>query len=100
MSPKEHRYLDMHSDREYAAIAVFDLGGTWFRWGRYTPARGLLESCRVPAISYLSHPDSSAAELQQALADFVIRRARDMRTDSPITLQMASVSVGDPKSVV
>lgn len=86
----------MHSDREQTAIAVFDLGGTWFRWGRYAPARGLVESRRVPAISYVSHPGSNAAELQQALADFIIQHTREMQTDSPLALQAAAVSVGAP----
>ena len=43
----------MRSDADDEGIAVFDLGGTWFRWGRYAASRGLLESQRVPAISYL-----------------------------------------------
>ena len=86
----------MHSDREHAAIAVFDLGGTWFRWGRYAPSQGLIESQRTPAISYLSRPDSSAAELQRALTDFIIGRTREMQTDSPLGLRAASVSVGAP----
>ena len=86
----------MHSDREHTSIAVFDLGGTWFRWGRYAPSRGLLESQRTPAISYLSCPESSAAELQRALTDFVIRRTREMQADSSLGLQAASVSVGAP----
>lgn len=86
----------MHFDREHTTIAVFDLGGTWFRWGRYTPSRGLLESQRTAAISYLSHPDSSAADLQRALSDFVIRRTREMQADSPLALRAAGVSVGAP----
>jgi glucokinase len=74
---------------------VFDLGGTWFRWGRYAPSKGLLESQRVPAISYLSHPDLSAEKLQRALTDFIIRRTQEMR-GGQCNLQMASVSVGAP----
>ena len=86
----------MHSDREHTTIAVFDLGGTWFRWGRYAPSRGLLESRRSPAISYVSRPDSSAAELQQALTDFIIQHTREMQSDSPLALAAAGVSVGAP----
>ena len=86
----------MHSEQEHTAIAVFDLGGTWFRWGRYAPSRGLVESQRTPAISYLSRPDSSATELQRALTDFVIRRTREMQSDSPLGLRAVSVSVGAP----
>lgn len=86
----------MHSDGEQTAIAVFDLGGTWFRWGRYAPSRGLLESQRTPAISYLAHPDSSAAELQRALADFIVRRTQEMQADGQLAPRVAGVSVGAP----
>ena len=96
MTPAGRRYLGMHSDRERTSIAVFDLGGTWFRWGRYAPSRVLLESQRTPAISYLSRPESSATELQRALTDFVIQRTREMQADNPLGLQSASVSVGAP----
>ena len=86
----------MPSDRDHSVIAVFDLGGTWFRWGRYAPPRGLIEFQRTPAISYLSRPDSSAVELQEALTDFIIRRTREMQTDSQLAIKSASVSVGAP----
>jgi 2-epi-5-epi-valiolone 7-kinase len=86
----------MLSDGGHTAIAVFDLGGTWFRWGRYAPSRGLLESQRTPALSYVSYPDSSAAELQRALTDFIIQRTREMQADSPLALRAAAVSVGAP----
>lgn len=84
----------MRSDDAVGAIAVFDLGGTWFRWGRYTLSLGLLEFQRAPAISYMSHPQLSAEELQWAMSDFVIQRAHDMRRAGPGDLRMASVSVG------
>ena len=78
------------------SIAVFDLGGTWFRWGRYTPTDGLVDSWRLPAISYLSHPNLSARELQQALTRFVIQRTQEMRRDGGLDLPVASVSIGAP----
>lgn len=86
----------MQCETEHTPIAVFDLGGTWFRWGRFAPFQGLLESQRTPAISYLSHPDSSAVQLQRALADFVIQRTREMQADSQLKIRVASVSVGAP----
>lgn len=86
----------MRSDREKTAIAVFDLGGTWFRWGRYVTALGLVESRREPAISYLSHPHWSAEELQRALTEFVIRRTREMRTEDVPVVCSAGVSIGAP----
>jgi len=81
----------MPSEAEHTEIAVFDLGGTWFRWGRYVPAGGLLESQRVAAINYLTHPQSSATELQQALADFIIQR-----TGGTPPIRRAGVSIGAP----
>lgn len=86
----------MQSDGERTAIAVFDLGGTWFRWGRYSPTRGLLHSQRAPAMNYLSHPDLSAAELQRALTDFVLHRTREIRAAGEPGLRVASISVGAP----
>jgi 2-epi-5-epi-valiolone 7-kinase len=78
------------------SIAVFDLGGTWFRWGRYNPAGGLADSWRVPAISYLSHPHLGARELQQALTHFILQRTELMRHVGAPDLRVASVSIGAP----
>ena len=90
------RYLSMRSDGDSSTIAVFDLGGTWFRWGRYSPARGLLHSEREPAINYLLNPDLSSTELQRALADFILTRTRQMQVPGRSELRAASVSVGAP----
>ena len=86
----------MHSEGIDRPIAVFDLGGTWFRWGRFAASHGLLESHRAPAISYRSHPDSSVEDLQHALTDFILRRTREMRDASQEELHFVSVSVGAP----
>jgi predicted NBD/HSP70 family sugar kinase len=86
----------MQSDRPPAAIAVFDLGGTWFRWGRYSPHQGLLHCQRAPAINYLSRPDLSAAELQRALTDFVLHRTRELLVAGQPEPRVASISVGAP----
>jgi glucokinase len=76
-------------------IMVFDLGGTWFRWGHYVPARGLLDAHLSRAISYLSHPQLTAVELQLALSDFIVQHTRRAhgRTASP---QVGCVSIGAP----
>jgi 2-epi-5-epi-valiolone 7-kinase len=84
------------SDPIGAQIAVFDLGGTWFRWGRYAGSEGLVEPRRVPAISYLSHPALSAAELQDALAEFIVHRVEEMRCDGVCEIRFVSVSLGAP----
>lgn len=77
------------------AIAVFDLGGTWFRWGRYQPSRGLADCQRIPALNYLSHPHSSAPELQSALTDFILTRARELH-DGREDVRLVGISIGAP----
>jgi predicted NBD/HSP70 family sugar kinase len=86
----------MHTDRADTAVAVFDLGGTWFRWGRYTPARGLFECQRLPAVNHLSHPQLSAADLQAALADFILKRVRESRDAEHGGIRAVGVSIGAP----
>jgi predicted NBD/HSP70 family sugar kinase len=77
-------------------IAVFDLGGTWFRWARYSPSHGLIDPQRVAAISYLSHPHLSAKELQSALTDFVCRHIQEMFDLNHGELRLACISIGAP----
>lgn len=86
----------MPSDASDPSIAVFDLGGTWFRWGRYSCSRGLLESQRVPAISYVAHPELTAEDLQLALTDFIVLRTQDIRNCGEPDLRIASISIGAP----
>lgn len=70
---------------------MFDLGGTWFRWGLYAPREGeLLESGRSAAISYVAHPDLSADDLQGALIDFVVGKVRTLRSNT------VGISLGAP----
>ena len=82
----------MPSDRTGASIAVFDLGGTWFRWGSYSLSQGLGQCSRVPALNYLSHPDASATELQEAMLEFILTRVSS-------GVKTAAVSVGAPVNV-
>jgi glucokinase len=77
-------------------IAVFDLGGTWFRWGCYRPTHGLIDCNRVPALNYLSHPRSSAADLQIALSDFIVSHVRELRDGRRPEIQVVGVSIGAP----
>ena len=77
-------------------IAVFDLGGTWFRWGLYSTSQGLMSAQRGPAISYVSHPDKSAVELQAALGNFIIEQTKQMRRDWHLDFSIGCVSVGAP----
>src|SRR3954464_10723837 len=86
----------MQADRDCAPIAVFDIGGTWFRWGSFDPLRGLLDSRRTAAINYRSHPHLNAEELQSALANFLVDRVqeRNLRAQQPV--HTASISLGAP----
>jgi glucokinase len=85
----------MHSDGA-GQIVVFDMGGTWFRWGLFDASHGLIEARRASAINYLSHPDLSAAQLQSALVDFIIRRTDEIRSGTRYALRSACVSLGAP----
>jgi 2-epi-5-epi-valiolone 7-kinase len=91
--PPQHT---MHSEHASKAVAVFDLGGTWFRWGLYDSARSLQKYGREPAINYLSRPHLSASELQTALADFIIRRVGELRQLGQYDVRIVSVSIGAP----
>lgn len=86
----------MPFDRAQGRIAVFDLGGSWFRWGLYDRSSGLVLSRRAHAINYLSHPAWSAAQLQQAMLDFILQRVREMRCDGAGSFHSVSVALGAP----
>jgi glucokinase len=79
-----------------SAIAVFDLGGTWFRWGCYRPAHGLTDCKRAPALNYLSYPSSTAADLQLALGDFIVSHVQELREGGLPGLRVVGVSIGAP----
>ena len=78
------------------SIAVFDLGGTWFRWGLYDPTLGLLESERAPAINYLSHPERATADLQDSLVEFIVERVKKRQVAGRREPQVAAISLGAP----
>lgn len=87
----------MLSETTCGPIAVFDIGGTWFRWGLFDPpSRALCECQRVAAINYLSHPALDAAGLQRALMDFIVGRVRQMLRSGEHALRAASIALGAP----
>jgi 2-epi-5-epi-valiolone 7-kinase len=89
----------MPSERAGGRIAVFDLGGTWFRWGLFDGLEDLIFCRRVPAISYLSHPALTVPELQQAMTDFIVQRVQEMRDSAEPDLRLVSVAIGAPVNV-
>jgi glucokinase len=86
----------MHDGANEQALAVFDIGGTWFRSGLYSPSGGLRDTQRIPAINYLSYPSLSAVELQTALADFLVDRVQELRRSSAPDIKRAGVALGAP----
>jgi glucokinase len=88
----------MHFENTVARLIVFDIGGTWFRWGIYDQARGLVTCERVPAINYLNHPDSSPARLQTELVEFLIGKVRESRDadGGDRSMQDIGISLGAP----
>jgi predicted NBD/HSP70 family sugar kinase len=77
-------------------FAVFDLGGTWFRWGSYRLTHGLADCKRVPALNYLSHPNSKAADLQIALTDFIVKKVQELRDGACPEIRAVGISIGAP----
>ena len=86
----------MHDGADEQALAVFDIGGTWFRSGLYSPSAGLRDTQRMPAINYLAYPSLSAEELQTALADFLVDRVQELRRISLTDINRAGVALGAP----
>lgn len=86
----------MRSDDSAGALMVFDLGGTWFRWGRYSQSHGLAECRRVPAVNYLSHPHLNAVDLQETMVEFIAARVKEMRGGNYGDIKVVGVSVGAP----
>jgi glucokinase len=56
-----------------------------------------LSDCkRTPALNYLSHPHLDAADLQNALADFILSHVREFREHSGHAIRAVGISIGAP----
>jgi 3-dehydroquinate synthetase/predicted NBD/HSP70 family sugar kinase len=75
-------------------VVVFDIGGTWFRSGIVSSEGELVDVSRSPAISYVSCPTTSVAELQRRLADYIATEALRLRATAPGRIDLACVSMG------
>lgn len=54
-----------------SAVLAFDLGGTWFRSALWAPDKGLTGCQQQPALSFVTHPGRSPAELLALLREHI-----------------------------
>ena len=73
------------------ALAVFDIGGTWFRSALWT-GEELVALEKRPSVNFLSSPDLSAQALQNALVDYLVERVSDLR--SAFDFSLVSIALG------
>lgn len=74
-------------------IAVFDIGGTWFRSGVYTKESGLTQLSKAPAYNYKNTPYDNVVELQLKLVDYLTEEVRSYQ-DKNLDIKGASISMG------
>lgn len=83
---RSSRPLAQNDDAQ--SVIVFDIGGTHFRAGYFSPERGLSNVISEPATSFLTHPRLSARELKDVLLEYLVVTARQSG------LRHASISLG------
>lgn len=59
--------------KENFPVIVFDIGGTWFRFGLYSINNRLISSSKTKAINYLNTPHKTALELQKKYSDLNLK---------------------------
>lgn len=74
-------------------MAVFDIGGTWFRSGVYAKDSGLTHLSKAPAYNYKNTPYDKVVELQLKLVDYLVEQVRSYQGEN-IDIQGASISMG------
>lgn len=74
-------------------LAVFDIGGTWFRSGVYSESGELGSLDKVPALNYKNTSYTNASELQFMLLNYLVERMDYFRSQG-LTLNAASISMG------
>ena len=75
-------------------VAVFDIGGTWFRSAVLMPDGKLLHLRKFPAINYLRFPADGPQVLQSRLADFLIQEVSRFSHVMGFPLLSAAISLG------
>ena len=76
------------------SVIAFDIGGTWFRSALVTKNGELLEVDHQPSVNYLDYPDLSAAQLQEALVDYLVGTVARLRSGSDRSFRLAAISLG------
>lgn len=81
--------------RNATPIIVFDIGGTWFRFGLLSSKNRLLSTSKRPAINYKNTPHKSVKELQKKLVNFIWTHTKIIREKFPRKkLNTVSISMG------
>src|SRR6478752_5577625 len=75
-------------------VAVFDIGGTWFRSAVLMPDGKLLHLSKLPAINYLCFPADAPQVLQARLADFLLQEVSRFSHVMGFPLLSAAISLG------
>lgn len=75
------------------AIAVFDIGGTWFRSGIYTKSEGLRLLSKQSAYNYKNTPYKNVSELQNKLVDYLTQQLQHFQSQN-LNISAASISMG------
>jgi len=74
-------------------VAVFDLGGTWFRAGVFTGDGTVTGLRRVPAVGSRTG-SGTVADLQRRIIDWLVRTSDEIRNDRPERVDTCAVSLG------
>lgn len=74
-------------------MAVFDIGGTWFRSGVYAKGTGLTNQSKTPAYNYKNTPHDSVIQLQLKLVDYLTEQVRSFK-NAKLDIKGASISMG------
>jgi predicted NBD/HSP70 family sugar kinase len=77
-----------------SSVAVFDIGGTWFRTGIVNRKGTLSNTFRCPAAHYLDGSGRGPAELQADLVQFLVESVARSRRETDHTISLASISMG------
>ena len=76
-------------------IAVFDIGGTYFRSALWRDGQVCLTK-RRPAINYLNTPYEDPVELQEALTNYLVAEIDRLQADIGSSITKAGISLGAP----
>jgi threonine dehydrogenase-like Zn-dependent dehydrogenase/predicted NBD/HSP70 family sugar kinase len=89
------RVATLLRDAHPEGVIAFDIGGTWFRSGFFTPGGQLCEVTRTKAVNFKSYPELTVPQMQQALTDYLVGEVRRLSAQAPTRRpRRASISMG------